>query len=149
MRTLISKNRRSAIASIAGGGLVIGLPTAVMPSTAFAQSTKIVCGFTAVTDFTTAFVAKEEGYFSKRGLDVEMKFIPLNSTIPAAIQSDSLQMGGPTPSVFLQGVDGGLDHVVVAGAGVTSKSITAFGLVAKAGSGIRTAQDCVGKTVRR
>jgi NitT/TauT family transport system substrate-binding protein len=102
MRTLISKNRRSAIASIAGGGLAIGMPMAVLPSMANAQSTKIICGFTAVTDFTTAFVAKEEGYFSKRGLDVEMKFIPLNSTIPAAIQSDSLQMGGPTPSVFLR-----------------------------------------------
>ncbi len=147
MRTLISKNRRSAIASIAGGGLAISMPMAVLPSIANAQSTKIICGFTAVTDFTSAFVAKEEGYFSKRGLDVEMKFIPLNSTIPAAIQSDSLQMGGPTPSVFLQGVDGGLDHVVVAGAGITSKSITAFGLVAKAGSGIRTAQDCVGKKI--
>jgi NitT/TauT family transport system substrate-binding protein len=39
--------------------------------------------------------------------------------------------------VFLQAVDGGLDHVVVAGGGVTSKSITGFGLVARAGSGIK------------
>ena len=68
-----------------------------------AQSpTKIVFGFTAVNDFASVFVAKEEGYFSKRGLDVEPKFIPLNPSIPAAIQSVSLQMGGPTPSVFLQ-----------------------------------------------
>jgi NitT/TauT family transport system substrate-binding protein len=49
--------------------------------------------------------------------------------------------------VFLQSVDGGLDHVVVAGGGVTSKTITGFGLVAKAGSGIKTAQDCVGKKI--
>jgi NitT/TauT family transport system substrate-binding protein len=49
--------------------------------------------------------------------------------------------------VFLQAVDGGLDHVVVAGGGVTSKSITGFGLVARAGSGIKTAQDCVGKKI--
>jgi NitT/TauT family transport system substrate-binding protein len=147
MKSVISKNRRSTISALATSGLALGIPASLLPSIARAQTTKIVCGFTAVTDFTTAFVAKEEGYFSKRGLDVEMKFIPLNSTIPAAIQSDSLQIGGPTPSVFLQGVDGGLDHVVVAGAGLTSKSITAFGLVARAGSGIRSAQDCVGKKI--
>ncbi len=114
---------------------------------AWSQPTKLVFGYTAVTDFTSVFVAKEEGFFAKRGLDVELKFIPINSTIPAAIQSDSLQIGGPTPSVYLQSVDGGLDHVVVAGGGVTSKAFTAFGLVAKAGSGIRSAQDCVGKKI--
>ena len=74
-------------------------------------TTKIVFGYTAVTDFASVFVAAEEGYFKKRNLDVELKFIPLNSTIPAALQSDSLQIGGPTPSVFLQAVDGGLDLV--------------------------------------
>ena len=108
---------------------------------------KITFGYTAVTDFASVFVAAEEGFFKKRNLDVELKFIPLNSTIPAAVQADSLQVGGPTPSVFLQSVDSGLDHVVLAGGGVTSKSITGFGLVARAGSGIKTAQDCVGKKI--
>jgi NitT/TauT family transport system substrate-binding protein len=116
--------------------------------TAQAQTvTKIVFGFTAVNDFASVFVAKEEGYFSKRGLDVEPKFIPLNPSIPAAIQSDSLQMGGPTASVYLQAVDGGLDHVVVGGGGMTSKSLTGVGFVARAGSGIRTAQDCIGRKI--
>ena len=110
-------------------------------------TTKIVLGYTAVTDFASAFVAAEQGFFKKRNLDVELKFIPLNSTIPAALQSDSLQIGGPTPSVFLQAVDGGLDLVVVAGAGVTSQSITGFGVVARSGSNIKTPQDFVGKKV--
>lgn len=133
-------NRRTALTTL-------GAASAAMAFPAFAQSGKIVFGYTAVTDFATVFVAAEQGYFTKRKLDVELKFIPLNSTIPAAIQSDSLQMGGPTPSVFLQAVEGGLDHVVFAGGGITSKTITGFGLVAKAGSGIRTAQDVVGKKV--
>ena len=133
--------RRNALHALAALPLAAGLP-------ARAQApTKIVFGYTAVTDFASVFVAAEEGYFKKRGLDVELKFIPINSTIPATIQSDSLQIGGPTPSVFLQAVDGGLDHVVVAGGGVTSKSITGFGLVARAGSGIKTAQDTVGKKI--
>ena len=111
------------------------------------EVTKITFGFTAVTDFASVFVAKEEGYFGKRKLDVEPKFIPLNPSIPAAVQADSLQMGGPTPSVYLQSVDGGLDHVVVGGGGGSSKSITGVGLVARAGMGIKTAQDCVGKKI--
>jgi NitT/TauT family transport system substrate-binding protein len=133
-------NRRAALSLVGAASAAIAFP-------AFAHSGKIVFGYTAVTDFATVFVAAEQGYFTKRKLDVELKFIPLNSTIPAAIQSDSLQMGGPTPSVFLQAVEGGLDLVVIAGGGVTSKTITGFGLVAKAGSGIRTAQDVIGKKV--
>ena len=132
--------RRTLISAIAATSAAVALP-------ARSQTTKVVFGFTAVTDFASVFVAREEGYFEKRGLDVELKFIPLNSTIPAAIESDSLQVGGPTPSVFLQSVDGGLDHVVLAGGGITSKSITGFGLVARAGSGIKTAQDCLGKKI--
>ena len=130
--------RRHALAALGAGTLA--LPAA-------AQNTKIVFGYTAVTDFASVFVAREEGYFGKRKLDVEPKFVPINSTIPAAVQSDSLQIGGPTPSVFLQSVDGGLDHVVVAGGGMTSKTMTGIGLVARAGSNIRTAADCVGKKI--
>ena len=132
--------RRTLLSSLAAASAAAHLP-------AWSQTTKIAFGYTAVTDFASVFVAREEGFFSKRGLDVELKFIPINSTIPAAVQSDSLQIGGPTPSVFLQSVDGGLDHVVVAGGGVTSKAITGFGLVARAGSSIRSAQDCVGKKI--
>ncbi len=134
------KRRSLVLAPLAAGAAALALP-------ARAQSTRIAFGYTAVTDFASVFVAAEEGLFKKRNLDVELKFIPLNSTIPAAIQSESLQIGGPTPSVYLQAVDGGLDHVVVAGGGATAKNITGFGLVARAGSGIKSAQDCVGKKI--
>ena len=135
-------NRRHALTALTAACASIALP-----SLAQTPSPRIVFGYTAVTDFASVFVAAEEGYFRKRQLDVELKFIPLNSTIPAALQSDSLQIGGPTPSVFLQAVDGGLDLVLVSGGGLTSKTITGFGLVARAGSGIRSAQDCIGKKV--
>lgn len=133
--------RRSLLSALGAAGLGAALPARAQ------AATRIVFGYTAVTDFASVFVAAEEGCFKKRNLDVELKFIPLNSTIPAALQSDSLQIGGPTPSVFLQAVDGGLDLVVVSGGGLTSKTITGFGLVARAGSGIKTAQDCVGKKI--
>jgi NitT/TauT family transport system substrate-binding protein len=133
--------RRTALIGLAAASSAIALPARGQ------AATRIVFGYTAVTDFASVFVAADEGFFRKRNLDVELKFIPLNSTIPAALQSDSLQIGGPTPSVLLQAVDGGLDLVVLAGGGVTSKTMTGFGLVARAGSGIRSAHDCVGKKI--
>jgi NitT/TauT family transport system substrate-binding protein len=133
-------NRRKALSALGAVALVAASP-------AFAQTTKIVFGYTAVTDFLSVLAAVEQGYFSKRNLDVEPKFIPLNSTIPAAIQAGSLQIGGPTPSVFLQSVDGGLDQVVLAGGGILSKTYTELAVVARAGSGIKAPQDFIGKKV--
>ena len=128
------------------GAIGAGLAAAALPVRA-QSPLKVSFGYTAVTDFATVFIAREEGFFGKRGLDVTPTLIPLNPSIPPAIQSDSIQLGGPTPSVFLQAVEGGLDHVVLTGGGATSKKMTGIGLVAKAGAGIRTAQDCIGKKV--
>ncbi|MCG2592420.1 ABC transporter substrate-binding protein [Ramlibacter sp. XY19] len=137
-------NKISRRVVIAAGAA--GLAAAALPLRAQAPL-KAIFGYTAVTDFATVFIAREEGYFTKHGLDIEPKLIPLNPSIPPAIQSDSIQLGGPTPSVFLQAVDGGLDQVVLTGGGATSKKMTGIGLVARAGAGIKTAQDCAGKKI--
>ncbi|MEY2952622.1 MAG: hypothetical protein RLZZ401_709 [Pseudomonadota bacterium] len=136
--------RRTALATLAAATAALALPAFSQNA---GQTTKIAFGYTAVGDFLSVLAAVDQGYFSKRGLEVEPKFIPLNSTIPAAIQAGSLQIGGPTPSVYLQSVDGGLDQVVLAGGGVLSKTYTELGVVARAGSGIRTPQDFAGKKV--
>ena len=141
MHSTIAIRRRTLLASALATAGLSALPVRAQ------SATKITFGYTAVSDFTTVFVAKEEGYFSKRGLDVEPKLIPLNPSIPPAIESDSLQMGGPTPSVYLQAVDGGLDHVVVGGGGGSSKNLTSVGFVARTGSDIKTAKDAVGKKI--
>lgn len=137
----VSSGRRLVLQALASGAALAALPAQAQ------QKTKIVFGYTAVSDFATVFIAAEEGYFAKRNLDVQPQFIPLNPSLPAAIQSDSLQMGGPTPSVYLQAVDGGLDHVVLTGGGATFKESTGVGFVARTDSGIKTAQDVVGKKV--
>ena len=71
------------------------LPLLPLRARAQPASTKIVVGHAAVVDFATIFIAREEGYFSKRGLDVEPKFIPLNCTLPAAIQAAHLPARRP------------------------------------------------------
>src|ERR1700716_58193 len=87
-----------------------------------AAQTKIQFGCTATSDCASAMVAVDEGIFKKYGLEAEMTPIGINSNIPAAILSNSIQIGGPTSTVFLQAVDGGLDLVAVAGASIMSKS---------------------------
>jgi NitT/TauT family transport system substrate-binding protein len=74
--------------------------------------------------------------------------IGINSNIPAAILSNSIQIGGPTSTVFLQAVDGGLDLVGIAGASVmnpvSNGNITAF---VRNGITIKEPKDFVGKKV--
>src|SRR5450432_3762250 len=92
-----------------------------LTGTAFAQA-RIQVGCTATSDCASAMIAVDEGIFKKHGLDVEMTLIGINSNIPAAILSNSIQIGGPTSTVFLQAVDGGLDLVAVAGASIMNKN---------------------------
>jgi NitT/TauT family transport system substrate-binding protein len=93
-------------------------------------------------------VAVDEGIFRKHGLDAEMVLIGINSNIPAAILSNSIQIGGPTSTVFLQAADGGLDLVAVAGASImnptSNANIAAF---VRNGITIKEPKDFVGKKV--
>ena len=127
--------------------LMMGALCALFATAAYADDT-ITLSCTATTDCASAFAAANHGFFAKHGLDVKITPIALNSNIPAALTSDSIQVGGPTPSVFLQAVDGGLELVVLATASVTNKS-TANGaaVVARTGSDIKTPADFVGHKV--
>jgi len=114
---------------------------------AFAQG-KVQVGCTATSDCASAMVAIDEGIFKKHGLEVEMVLIGINSNIPAAILSNSIQIGGPTSTVFLQAADGGLDLVAVGGATVmspvTNNNVAAF---VRNGITINEPKDFVGKKV--
>lgn len=128
--------------------LLAGLAAlAFIAQPAAAQTTKIVVGYTATADFASGFIAADQGLFKKRGLDVEFKIVPLNSQLPAAVQSDSITMGGTTVSVLLQAIDGGLDHVAIAGSGVTWKGQDSFGAVMRADVPYAKADDFIGKKV--
>jgi len=122
---------------------------AALLATGAAQAqTKIQIGCTATSDCASAMVAVDEGIFKKHGLDAEMVLIGINSNIPAAILSNSIQIGGPTSTVFLQAADGGLDLVAVSGASImnpaSNANITAF---VRNGITINSPKDFVGKKV--
>ncbi len=125
----------------------LALAGAVLCAGPAAAQTKITVAYTAVSDFASGFYAVDAGLFKKRGLDVEFKLVPLNPQIPAALQSGSMQVGGTTTPVLFQAIDGGLDHVAIAGSGVTAKNDSLFAAVARAEAPIGSAKDFEGKKV--
>jgi NitT/TauT family transport system substrate-binding protein len=136
-RTLIA----SACALLAGASALL------LASAAQAQQ-KVQIGCTATGDCASAMIAIDEGIFKRLGLDAEMVLIGINSNIPAALLSNSIQIGGPTSSVFLQAADGGLDLVGVAGASVMNERTVALTSVfARTGVQIKQPKDFVGKKV--
>lgn len=94
--------------------LAAALPALATPALAEPFKLKIAC--TATSDGASAMVARDKGLFAQHGLDADVTLIGVNTNIPPALVSDSIEIGGPTAPVFLQAVDGGLDLVVVAGA---------------------------------
>jgi NitT/TauT family transport system substrate-binding protein len=128
------------------GLAAIGMATALMSGVANAETLQIGC--TATSDCASAMVAVDEGIFKKHGLDVQMTLVALNSTIPAAILSNSIQIGGPTATVFLQSVDGGLDLVAIAGASTMNRnSNDAVAAFVRNGVDIAKPQDFAGKKI--
>lgn len=125
---------------------VVAAITAAFTSSLQAQ-TKVTVGYTAAIDTAPLFVAVDKGFFQKRGLDVAPQLMTVNSIIPPALTSDSIQIGMPTASTFLQAVDGGLDLVGISGLNVTRKSDINFGIVTRTGSSIAKAGDFIGKKV--
>lgn len=96
-------------------GLAALLFVAASASGAAAENAALKIGYSPIAEFLPAFVAKDQGIFARHGLDVEFVPIALNSNIPAALMSKSVEIGGPNVAVFLQAVDGGLDLVAVSG----------------------------------
>jgi NitT/TauT family transport system substrate-binding protein len=112
-----------------------------------AAQTKISLGYTQANAFMAAFVAKDQGFFAKRGLDVTMQIVPQGSTIASAMAGGTLQAGTLTPPAFLLAVEGGIDAQVVAAATFQSKANPTIGVMAREGSNIKTAADIRGKRV--
>jgi NitT/TauT family transport system substrate-binding protein len=126
--------------------LLVAMFAAISASPIHAQ-TKIAVGYTAAIDTAPLFIATEKGFFQKRGLEVVPQLMSVNSIIPPALVSDSIQIGMPTASTFLLSVDGGLDLVAISGLNATHKNDINFAIVTRAGADIKKPQDFIGKKV--
>lgn len=127
-----------------GLGLLVCLAAGIG---AFAQPAKVTVGFPPAADFLPAFVAKDKGFFEKRGIDATMTRLPVVTNIPGAILSGSVQIGMTTVPVLLQAVDGGLDFVIIAGAAHHTKAAPFISLMARKDVKIAKPADLVGKKI--
>lgn len=117
-------------------------------ASARADGFKLHVACTPTADCASAMIARDQGIFAKHGLDVDMTLIGINTNIPPAIVSDSIQIGGPTSPVFLQAVDGGLDLVAIAGASIMDPVGTqGIAVMSRNGLTLREAKDFIGKKV--
>ena len=117
--------RRSALA---------GATAAALPLPAIGQSvTKVAVGYVSASDFVPLLVAKDKGFFQKRGIDADPKRIPIMTNIPAGLVSGDLQIGACTMPVLLQANDGGLELQLVSGAARHLKETSKIGLIVRAG----------------
>ncbi len=120
-----------------------GVPAVVRAQTA----EKLGIGYTT-GDSLSAFMAKDRGLFAAAGFDVTVSYIAMNSNMPAALMSHSLQVGAVTSTVFLQAVDNGIDLVaLVGGTSVGPKNADTYGIVVRSGLEYTNPRDLIGKKV--
>ena len=124
--------------------LALGL-LALAPAPAHA-ATKIRLMYTAVSGYSSSYIAKDQGFFEKRGLDVELILAPQGGAIIEGLVSGSAEIGTPTPTVFLQAVDSGLDQVALAATNAFPEK-SQSGVLARSEESIHSPKDLIGKKV--
>ena len=112
-----------------------------------AAQQKIVIGYTGANDFLAAFVAKDKGFFEKRGLDVTLTRIANGSTIPAAMIGGSITIGTITPPILMQANDAGLGLKILSIASIQSSNNPTASVLVAADTKIEKPADFVGKKV--
>ena len=118
------------------------------PCEAALAQTKITLLYNPVSDVAAAFVAKDQGYFENRKLDLDLVLSPNAGAIPGALLSNTAQIGVTTPPVLLQADEQDLDLVVIEGTDVTSLRPTqTSGFIVRDGSGIHNPSELIGRKV--
>jgi NitT/TauT family transport system substrate-binding protein len=110
------------------------------------ETAKLKLGYIPIINFLTAYVAKDQGFFDKNGLDVTL--IPINqgNTGVAGIVSQSVDISTPTPTTFLQAVDSGVELVIDASTHLYPTP-NKVGVLVSSDGNIHEAKDLAGRKV--
>jgi len=113
---------------------------------AHAEATKVRIMYTAASAFAAVFVAKDQGFFERHGVDAELSIAQNGSVILSGVVSGSVEVGLPTPTVVMQATQNGLDLRLFAATNVFPDP-TVSGLIVGTDSGIKTPADTAGKKI--
>jgi NitT/TauT family transport system substrate-binding protein len=122
--------------------LTLGVPA---PARALEKAT---VSYNSVADFILTYIAQDQGFFEKHGLDADIKQAQVSlAATPSVLVSGSIDIGGVTPPALLLADENGLDIKIIAGADQTGAGFHLSAIVVRADSDIKTAADLKGKTV--
>jgi NitT/TauT family transport system substrate-binding protein len=133
--------RRPGRAVLAAAILLFAASDAVL------AQTSVTIGVPPVPEFVLPMIAIEKGYFKEQGIEATIRIIPGGQSMPAALQSNSLQIAALSTASLIQVTDSGLDLVNVSGGAIASVDDTNYGIVAGANSAIEKPEDFVGKKI--
>jgi NitT/TauT family transport system substrate-binding protein len=111
-----------------------------------AAATKVQLYSNPLADNLAAYVAKDRGFFEKRGLDVTITIVPNITATIAGLVSGSGQIAVVTPVNVVTAAEAGIPLVFVAGAQVLPTP-SKRGLIVRADAGIKSPKDLVGKRI--
>lgn len=123
---------------------LLGLLLLALPARA---ETRVHMGLVAVAEMNPAYVAVDQGFFAKHGLDVTLQIVPNSASLVPAMLHGDVQIGGPPPPVFLSAVAQGLPLVCFAATSWIDPKDPVGAVLAREGVTITRAEDLVGKRV--
>jgi NitT/TauT family transport system substrate-binding protein len=111
-----------------------------------AQTIPVRAAYVPAVTWLSAWVAKDEGFFDKQGLDVSFLVVQNISTIPPTI-GKQIDIGPATVVDLINAAGGGLNVVAVAGGHVDVPEAVTNVVVVRKDSGISGIKDFGGKTI--
>lgn len=128
--------------------LAVALTFAIaLAATSAAAQSKVTVLTTAGSAGASLFAAKAEGFFQKRGLEVDIIIGNLMPNFPPALVSGSADIAFMVTTTFLQAIEGGIDLVAFVGGSVISPHMSDTAVVAYTGANIKTGEDFIGRKV--
>jgi NitT/TauT family transport system substrate-binding protein len=108
---------------------------------------KLKLGLGISSEFLPIYVAKDNGFFEKHGLDLTLQMFPVPSNLGPALASGNIDLAIQSPVGLLQAREAGLDFVVVSGLTRLDKNNIVVSLLTRKGVTVRTPADLKGKKV--
>lgn len=112
-----------------------------------AQPTRLTLGFTPIVDDTPSFVAADQGFFARHGLDVTIQIVPGGGALPGALMSGSLQVVAVSMPLMLQSASQGVPIGCFATAAMASHRAQNGGAVVRSGLTLHGPGDFEGHVV--
>ena len=120
---------------------------AMLMAPAWGQGLKLKIGYVTNGDFVPVLVAQEKGYFAKAGLDTTLTPIPIPTNVPAALTSQSVDVGPMTGVNLLQTAENGLGLVAISGYNRNLAGKEPAQLIFRTGLSYKSPADIEGKRI--